>query len=440
MLGDPRSSPWLFPSAPDEATLWLVWLVRLRWVALFAQVVTFGFVWRMLPGAPSVVLWAVTVAAVAIANAIAIGQLNQQQEASDWTVFGHLLFDVVALTLFFMISGGPANPFTLLYLVHIAMGAVMLPPRFTSMLGSFVLLCYTLLFPFHLDLAYDRHSLPAGALMGFGQWLAFGITSLCVSIFVVGIARTLRRRKEQLLEARDRTARTDRLRSLGTLAAGAAHELNTPLSTVGLRVRRIGRRHKDSDTERDLEVIQGQLERCTGIVRRLLVGAGDPAAADIERRPLVAMVEESVKLWRAGSRLSVELQDTSEGVVVELPQIAFQQALINLLENAREAQEEAGVNDALELRIKRDGSSAEPGAPDGQIGIVEIADRGCGLPPAADQVGEPFFTTKSTGTGLGVFVARQIADGAGGGLSYHPRRTSGTVARWWFPEASRRSP
>lgn len=426
-----RTSPgpaWLFPTAPDEAMLWLIWLVRLRWVALFAQAVTFAFVWRMLPGGTAIWVWLATMAALLVANAVAITQLSQRN-LGDWTVFAHLALDVVALTAFFLVSGGPDNPFTLLYLVHIAMGAVMLPPRFIAVLGTLVLVAYSLLFPFHLDLEYHRHSLPGPMVRSLGQWLAFGITATSVSVFVVGIAHTLRRRKEQLLEARDRTARTDRLRSLGTLAAGAAHELNTPLSTISLRVRRIGRRHQDADTERDLEVVKEQLDRCTGIVRRLLVGAGDPAASDIERRALAAMVQESVKMWCTGSYIGVDLQDSSSGLEVELPQIAFQQALINLLENAREAQEECGSTDPIELRIKREH----------ETGVVEIADRGVGLPNTADQVGEPFFTTKPTGTGLGVFVARQIADGAGGGLSYHPRRTRGTVARWWFPEVPRRS-
>ncbi len=440
MVGDARAygPAWLFPTVPDETLLWLIWLVRLRWVALFAQAVTLAFVWQMLPGAWAIATWLCVMGAVALGNGVAIAQLGQRH-TSHAAVLAHLIVDVLALTAFFGIAGGPDNPFVLLYLVHIAMGAVMLPPAHAAGLGAAVLVCFSLLFPLHVELLYENHSLPALALRSLGQWLAFGITSLSVSFFVVGIARTLRQRKVQLLEARDRTARTDRLRSLGTLAAGAAHELNTPLSTVSLRVRRIGRRHTDADTARDLEVIRDQLDRCTGIVRRLLVGAGDPAASDIARRPLVEMVEDSLRLWKAGAPLKVSVHDTSSGVEVELPQIAFQQALINLLENAREAQQECGAEEPIELRVRKDGDRA----------VVEVLDRGCGLPDKADQVGEPFFTTKPTGTGLGVFVARQIADGAGGGLTYHPRSAGsrprpsaderGTVARWWFPEAPRRS-
>ena len=128
------------------------------------------------------------------------------------------------------------------------------------------------------------------------------------------------------------------------------------------------------------------------------------------------------------------LTQTSSGLAaagfeVELPGVAFQQALINLLENAREAQESVSSFEPLEIRILREGTD----------GVVELADHGCGLPRQREQVGEPFFTTKPTGTGLGVFVARAVADGAGGGLQYLPRVPAGTVARWWFPEARRRA-
>ncbi|MCB9688792.1 MAG: HAMP domain-containing histidine kinase [Alphaproteobacteria bacterium] len=424
-----RTSPWLAPGDPDEGKLWLTWLIRLRWLALFAQAVTFAFVFHLLDGVPALVVWGATMAVLAALNAWTVGRLGQTEEVPAVGVLGQLLTDVAALTAFFAVGGGPDNPFTTLYLVHVAMGAVMLPPRLAAVVGAAVVVGYSALFLGHLPLHVENHSLPAMVLLRLGHWIAFVITATSVAVFVVGIASSLRRRKEQLLEARDRSARTDRLRSVGTLAAGAAHELNTPLSTLSLRLRRVGRRHTDPETTRDVEAMKDQLERCSSIVQRLLVGAGDPSASDMERRELVSMVAEAVRLWSRGSTLEVVLSDESEGFEVELPVVAFQQALINLLENAREAQESVSSFDPLEIRVLREGSD----------GVVELADHGCGLPRQREQVGEPFFTTKPTGTGLGVFVARAVADGAGGGLQYLPRVPAGTVARWWFPEARRRA-
>lgn len=423
-----RSSPWLLPD-PDEGKLWLTWLVRLRWLALFAQAVTLAFVFHLLDGVPALAVWGVTMAVLGALNAWTVGRMAQTEEVPAMGVLGQLLTDVAALTAFFAVGGGPDNPFTTLYLVHVAMGAVMLPPRLAAVVAAAVLVGYSALLVGHLPLHVENHSLPAVVLLRLGHWIAFAITATSVAVFVVGISSSLRRRKEQLLDARDRTARTDRLRSVGTLAAGAAHELNTPLSTLSLRLRRIGRRHADPETVRDVEAMREQLERCSSIVQRLLVGAGDPSASDMERRELASMVEEAVRMWSKGTTLGVELRDESEGIEVELPGVAFQQALINLLENAREAQESVSRFEPLRIRILREGGE----------GVVELSDHGCGLPPRPDQVGEPFFTTKPTGTGLGVFVARAVADGAGGGLQYVPRVPTGTVARWWFPEARRRA-
>lgn len=421
-----RFGPPLFSSASDEGQLWLTWLSRLRWVALFFQAVTLTFVFQMLDGFWSVAIWLGTMVVVLLANIWVVGH-SLNREVSSNALFGNLTLDMVALTTLIMIGGGPDNPFTTLYLVHIAMAAVMLPIGRAVTFSLVVLGGYTLLHAVHLPLHFERHPIDEFTLLRVGQWLAFVITCLSVTSFVVGIAATLRRRSEQLLDARDRTARVDRLRAVGTLAAGAAHELNTPLSTMSLRLLRVARRHDDEATVRDLEVTRGQLDRCTKIVRRLLQGAGDPDAGDMERRPLSRLVDETVRMWSKGASLEVVVEDGSQGLMVELPRVAFQQALTNLLENAREAQHDVGVDTPLEVRLLREGGA----------GVVEVADRGCGLPDGgADDVGTPFYTTKATGTGLGVFVARQLADGAGGGLQYLPRRDQGTVARWWFPEVS----
>jgi two-component system sensor histidine kinase RegB len=418
------------PQSSDEGTLWLSWLVRLRWVAILAQIITLAFVFPLLASLQLMGAWLAVIVALVGANAWAHRVLEDERDHIEAiTVFGHLMADVASLTVLFFIGGGTDNPFTSLYLVHVAMAGIMLPPRHAAALAAFSVLCYSALFLGAFPLDYAAHPLPMRVLYPLGHALAQIISSTSVAVFVIGVASSLRRRREQLLQARERTERTDRLRSVGTLAAGAAHELNTPLSTIGLRLRRLGRRHTDDDSVADLTVIKEQLDRCTGIVERLLVGAGDPTASDIEVRPMAAMVCEAVGLWEKGATIGVEVVDDSGGLEVELPRVAFQQALINLLENARQAQEEVDVFSDLQVRVERTERGAE----------VVVLDRGVGLPDDASQVGDPFFTTKPTGTGLGVFVATSVADGAGGGLVYERREGGGTAARWWFPPARRRA-
>ncbi|TNE87920.1 MAG: HAMP domain-containing histidine kinase [Deltaproteobacteria bacterium] len=421
---------WPRPADPtDEGRLWLLWLIRLRWVAIVAQLVTVAFAHRLL-ASPALLIPLGAISAMLIAgNAAAIARVRREDSVDQRALLFQLGLDVVSLTGFFVLAGGPDNPFTALYFIHAAMGAVILHARGAAAIGMLTTGCYLLLHGYHLDLDLTQHSLDAHTLIVLGRTVAFGVTTASVVGFVVTLANARRRRERQLLEARDRTARVDRLRSVGTLAAGAAHELNTPLSTIGLRLRRVARRHKDDDTVADLDTIRNQLDRCSRIVDQLLVGAGDPSAAHLERRALGELVSSGVKLWSKGATTPVTFEDTSEGLEIELPAIAFTQALVNLLENGREAQEEVSCTDALEVRVERDG----------RFGVVRVVDHGVGLPNDVDRVGDPFYTTKDTGTGLGVFVARAVADGSGGGLRYESVLGS-THAVWWFPETSRRNP
>jgi two-component system, sensor histidine kinase RegB len=410
----------------DEGALWLGWLVRLRWVALLAQVLTLSFTFTALQGVWLLAPLAGVMILLAIGNLEAVAALRRGAEITQNRLFGHLALEVAALTAFFVAAGGPNNPFAVLYLVHVCMGAVMLTWGKASLLTALVLACYGSLYLFHLPLGLEHHSLPPDRLLALGTAIAFLVSALSAAGFTIGVARTLRGHKVALLAARDRTAKIDRLRTVGTLAAGAAHELNTPLFTMDLRLRRIARRHAgEGDTARDAEVIKAQLDRCKEIVEQLLVGAGDPSASGIERRRLGELVRQSTALWAKGATVEVAVVDESDGLEVEVPPVAFRQALTNLLENAREAQEEAGASTPIAVRVERDGAN----------GVVRVRDHGVGLPDQADRVGDPFFTTKDTGTGLGVYVARAVADGAGGGLRYRAERGAFTEAIWWFPQA-----
>jgi C4-dicarboxylate-specific signal transduction histidine kinase len=138
--------------------------------------------------------------------------------------------------------------------------------------------------------------------------------------------------------------------------------------------------------------------------------------------PIVEYVIKATSLWAKGSKGEVIVIDDSQNAHVTLPQVAFTLAMSNLLNNAMDAQESVQATDDLTIRLVVEEGNA----------IIYIRDHGCGLPKSKRHVGDPFFTTKPTGTGLGVYVARSVADGANGGLDYI-REDVGTTAKWWFP-------
>ena len=413
----------------DENALWLTWLVRLRWVAIFTQIITLSFAIRLLWSPWLIIILLGVVLALSVGNIYAQRIRNQGRPITSNRLLLHMTTEIIALTVFFVAAGGSDNPFVVLYVVHIAMAAVMLKPRHALMVTASVILCYTIGFIWNLPLILGEHSLSQTTLIKGGQVIAFSITGISISAFTLGVAGSLRYHRNMLLDAQNRTARTDRLRSVGTLAAGAAHNLNTPLSTIGLRMRRVQRRHKDSDTEADLTVIFAQLNRCKDIVEQLLVGAGDPSASHIEQRPLAELVQATLNMWTKGHNQSIQFHDHSGQLEVEVPKIAFRQALTNLLENAREAQVENGSLKPIQIKILRENNRA----------VIRIRDQGIGLPDAQEQIGEPFFTTKPSGTGLGVYVARAVAQGAGGGLRYDTLKDQYTEAVWWFPAVTGRA-
>lgn len=416
--------------AIDEGALWLRWLITLRWVALFAQAATLATTFTVLRSSWILVILLCVMTVLAAANIEAMARVRSGKEIQPTRLLAHLITEVVALTIFLGLSGGSANPFIVLFLIHVCMGAVMLTWGKATTVTVTVLLSYIALRYYSVPIDLSKHTIPEQTLAGLGELLAFAITAISATGFTIGVARTLRSHKAALLVARDRTARIDRLRTVGTLAAGAAHELNTPLFTINLRLRRIGRRFSDEDTAKDVQAIQSQLDRCKATVEQLLIGAGDPSASGIERSALGELVEDGYRLWAKGAQAEVKYSAPREPIFVDVPPIPFRQALINLLENAREAQDEIGVSAPIELQVRHEG----------EFGVVRVRDHGCGLPESVgDTVGEPFFTTKPAGTGLGVYVARAVADGAGGGLNYEERKGHWTEAVWWFPLATHRT-
>jgi len=402
--------------------MWLNWLVRLRWAAILSQIVTLSFAVNLLPHKSLILPLLGVVGVLAVSNIYAQRTLNRGRPVDQITLLIQLSVDIVALTSFFIVAGGPNNPFIPLYLIHVAMGSVMLRRQYAYAISILVVLAYGSLHIWHLDLRRHSHTIPDSLLFPMGQGIAWLATVTTIGVFVVGIGESLRRQRDKLMDAREATHRTDRLRAVGTLAAGAAHELNTPLATIRLRLRRIQRRAQDDATKADADVMAAQLARVSEIVEQLLRSAGDPSAGSIAQVDAGSLVGYGVHLWRKGSPIAAQFDDQALGARIEVPQTAFLHALTNLLENAREAQVETGSDAALDVRVVTEDDRVE----------IRITDHGPGLPTEADRVGDPFFTTKAHGTGLGVYVVRAVADGSGGGLHYD-RRGDTTIATWWFP-------
>lgn len=395
----------------------LRWLVRLRWAAICGQLLVIAFAW--LAEIVDVSLaWPVSLVVAMVGTNAALQRRSARAEvASDRLLVAVLLFDVVLLTALLAIQGGPGNPFSVIFLVHVTLAAVVLGSWW-----AWVLVCVTvtafgaLFFLVPTEVMHAMHG-PAFSLHLQGMWVAFATAASLIAYFVTRIAAELRAREVQVRELQRRAALNDKLASLSTLAAGAAHELGTPLGTIAIAAKELERALDTSAPalREDAKLIRTEVERCRKILTQLNANAGESSGEmSIETRldDLTSHLTESLG---DAERPRVRV-DAESGVTVKLPRGAVVQALRTLVRNGLDA----GPGD-VRVDLRSDG---------GRL-LFTVEDSGAGMPPdVLARAGEPFFTTKppGRGLGLGLFLVRAVAERLGGALTLRSEAGRGTVA------------
>jgi two-component system sensor histidine kinase RegB len=279
--------------------------------------------------------------------------------------------------------------------------------------------------------ALEMHHMGTGVnLHLIGMWAAFAIASLLVAMFSGKISALLRQNEESLLRMQEELGRKDRLASLVTLAAGAAHELSTPLGTIAIVANDLERYAtatlRDSAVAEDSRLIRTEVDRCSAILRRLSMEGAEPAGEAFENVAADELLGAARHAFAARPDLVVEASEDSRRVVLKVPRHAVEQALVALVKNAVEA----GVpGSPVSLQASRED----------RVVRFEVRDRGEGMSlETLRHAGEPFFTTKEPGKGmgLGIFLVRTLADRLGGRLTYQSSVGAGTTAVLEIPVAN----
>lgn len=206
----PSDRTWKYPLRPpsslDEPAMWMTWLVQLRWVALAAQAVVIAVSWSVIDRpALTIPVMVTLMVALAAANVTAARKVESGAPVLPVALFNHLWYDLAALTVMLLMTGGPANPFVMLYVVHVAMASVVLSRSGAAAIFVAALCSFGLLHLGPLPLHLDHHPvLSARALGALGQFVAFAVTLGSVGAFIGGTSESLRRREAQLREARQR--------------------------------------------------------------------------------------------------------------------------------------------------------------------------------------------------------------------------------------------
>jgi two-component system sensor histidine kinase RegB len=367
-----------------------------------------------------------------VTNAL-LSRWKQRVESDVEHLVGALFcLDTLCLTVVLAITGGPANPFSLLYLVQITFSAVILHKVWTWVLGILSTLSFGLLFWVSRDVPQlEGHVQPGEfTLHLLGMWLAFATAALLISFFIGKVSAEARRKEQEMLAMQKRLARNERLASLVTLAAGAAHEISTPLSTIAVTAKEIERdavqRFADGRVAEDAILIRSQVERCRAILERMGAQGADPlgeAPRVVDFRNLLTRARERFPDER--DRIRIEIPDGLPKCV--LPENAAVEAFSALLKNALDASAD-GEPVLLSVQPVLDSSIR-----------VTIQDRGIGMTPEVmERVLEPFFTTKPAGKGmgLGAFLAHLFAQRLGGRLFFESKPGQGCTAFLELPAAT----
>jgi two-component system sensor histidine kinase RegB len=419
------STPW-YLAATTLATV--PWLVRLRWMraAVDAGVIATAIA---LPGIDFPLRRVVPLlVATAVTNAIVAIRLGRRQTPPRLLVTIDLLLQPVLLTELLELTGGPFNPFAVVYAVPIALAGLAAGRASGWLVAVVTASGYALLAYWHLsELVPGHHRLNDLPTHLYTLWMSMALTAELAAYFLVQASNALARREEQLEAMRQQTARAERLVSLTTLAAGAAHELSTPLATIALAARELEHAAAERGTVPDLaddaRLIRTEVDRCRSILDQMSGRAGGSAVDQPELFTVAALVDDVRARLPRERTARVAVETATDLPPLFLPRTGLTQAVLSLLANALDATAPLDTPRVL-LRITRRNDHL----------AIAVVDNGETVgPDVLHRAGEPFFTTKDPGRGLGLglFLARVFAERIGGTLTLESGH--GTTAMMQLP-------
>ncbi len=364
-----------------------------------------------------------TMVALLVLNAAAGWRLSRPWPVSDTEFSVQLVIDIAALTLVLYWSGGATNPFVSFYLVPVSIAAALLRPRYTTLLTLLALGLYTLLLFFYQplpDLERHRHGALSLSSHVFGMWFNFGVSALLITYIIIRMATALREQGEELNRKREQALHNEQLLAVATLAAGTAHELGTPLTTMTVLLEEMPR--DNPDTAADLELLEQQVTQCRRILRELVTTAEAHQTRRYAPQPVDTLLKQIIDRWlllRPGSEYRLEIAGTGDAPAIAADD-ALRQAIVVLLNNAADTH-----SGPVEITLDWNHRWIE----------LRVRDHGPGIDlTLASQLGKPFVSSKrGKGMGLGLFLSHATIERYHGTIQLISLEEGGTEATVRLP-------
>lgn len=405
----------------------LLQLTYIRTLVLFAQSGTLLFALFVLHLTLDVWLLGSTLAALALLNVMTFARLHSRWPVTELEFFSQLCADVVLYGCLLYQSGGATNPFIFMLLIPLLVSAATLNARYTLLMGGMLVVLYTSLL---------RHFIPVLALeQGHqhrifdlydlhitGMWINFVFTVMLISWFIVRMQHTLRRGEQRLQAEREQHIRDQQLLALATLAAGTAHELGTPLSTMQITLREMELDHpEDTHLLEDIALLRQQVTTCSERLQQMSRTVQEEQRHSHRRISITALLDRVIEEWTLmRPDVSYRLKPVPLGRPPEVSaSTTLKQALLNLLNNAADAHP-----DNIEIELQWNSDEIR----------LQLHDHGPGLPlEQAEQLGKPFVTTKGRGLGIGLFLTSSTLARHQGEVRLYNHPDGGTLTEVLLP-------
>jgi two-component system sensor histidine kinase RegB len=398
-------------------------LVVLRFIGLLIQVliISIAIQWFQIPLklAPIIIILVV----ILIWNLYSLWRSSQISLISNFEFFMQLVFDVLSISAILYFAGGATNPFSWFFLLPVMIAATILPTKYVWSVAGLTIISYSVLLFYYIPLTNQDMTHGSFVQHIWGMWFGFILSSVLVAYFITGMAKTLRQRERDLSETREQKLRDEQVIAMGTLAAGAAHDLGTPLATIAILSHELQREHpadSNVDLHLKLSIIASQVMRCKEAISILSTSSGEIRAESGKLVSIRDYLHELTNNWkRKRSNIKCIFKVNGERSQQIISEKMLDQSLCNILDNAADVSP-----DCVEMIARWDDGFLE----------IEVNDRGPGLNAQANETaGKKIYSNKQHGLGVGLLLAYSVIERLQGKISFSNRPQGGLSIKIILP-------